>query len=88
MFIQVYIEAYHTVPKGHCRNVVRLMAWCFYAAWTMFPLLFVFGPEGFGHLTGYASTIAHTIADVLSKQTWGLLGHHLRIKVRAVQTTT
>ncbi|GFH21497.1 putative channel rhodopsin, partial [Haematococcus lacustris] len=78
---KVYIEGYHTVPKGHCRNVVRLMAWCFYMAWTMFPILFLVGPEGLGKLSGYGSTILHTVADVLSKQLWTLLGHHLRVKI-------
>lgn len=51
--VQVYIESYHTVPEGHCRIIVRLMAWVFFLSWAMFPILFVLGPEGFGHLTVY-----------------------------------
>jgi len=39
------------------------------------------GPEGFGHLTPWGSIIAHTFADLLSKNLWGLLAHHLRNKV-------
>nr|AER58218.2 channelopsin 2 [Chlamydomonas raudensis] len=78
---KVYIEAYHTVPKGRCRVIVRLMAYCFYLAWTMFPILFALGPEGMGQMSAYMSTILTTIADVLSKQIWGLLGHHLRVKI-------
>ncbi len=77
---QVYIEAYHTVPKGQCRIIVQLMAYCFFTAWTMYPLLFVLGPEGLGHMTAYTSVITTTIADMLSKQVWGALGHHLRVK--------
>lgn len=51
--LQVYIESYHTVPKGICRTIVRAMAWTFFASWGMFPVLFLLGPEGFGHLTVY-----------------------------------
>jgi len=78
---KVYMEGYHTVPKGYCRTIVRLMAYCFYAAWTMFPILFLLGPEGLGQMSAYMSTVLTTIADVLSKQIWGLLGHHLRVKI-------
>lgn len=78
---QVYIESYHTVPKGHCRIVVRMMALFFFSGWTMYPLLFALGPEGLGVMNGYQSTITHTIADIMTKQLWGLLGHHLRVKV-------
>lgn len=78
---KIYVEAYHMVPKGTCRLLVKFMAWCFFTSWIMFPLLFLMGPEGFGHLSPYASVIAHTFADVLSKNLWGLLGHHLRVKV-------
>ncbi len=51
--VQVYIESYHTVPEGHCRMIVRVMAWVFFLSWGMFPILFALGPEGFGHLTLY-----------------------------------
>ncbi|GLI59719.1 hypothetical protein VaNZ11_001663 [Volvox africanus] len=78
---KVYIESYHTVPKGLCRNVVRVMAWLFFLSWGMFPVLFLLGPEGFGHLTVYGSTIGHTIIDLMSKNCWGLLGHFLRLKI-------
>nr|AHH02134.1 protein 124 [synthetic construct] len=78
---KVYIEAYHTVPKGLCRQVVRVMAWLFFASWGMFPVLFLLGPEGFGHIGLYGSTIGHTVIDLLSKNCWGLLGNFLRVKI-------
>lgn len=31
--------------QGHCRMVVQAMAWCFFMAWTLFPVLFILGPE-------------------------------------------
>ncbi|PNH09255.1 hypothetical protein TSOC_004141 [Tetrabaena socialis] len=74
-------KAYHTVPKGNCRLIVRCMAWLFFVSWGMSPILFVLGPEGFGHLTVYGSTIGHTIIDVMSKNCWGLFGHVLRVKI-------
>lgn len=79
---KVYLEAYKTVPKGICKQLVKVMAYLFFVSWLMFPILFLMGPEGFGHLTTYGSTIAHTVADILSKNLWGLFGHHLRYKVR------
>jgi hypothetical protein len=41
----------------------------------------VLGPEGLGIMSAYMSTITTTVADVLSKQIWGLLGHHLRVQI-------
>lgn len=55
----------------------------FFGSWLLFPVLFLMGPEGFGHFSIYGSIIAHTFADLLSKNLWGLLAHHLRNKVRA-----
>jgi bacteriorhodopsin len=40
---RVYIESYHTVPKGICRKLVMLLAWMFFVAWSMFPLAFIAG---------------------------------------------
>lgn len=77
----MYIEAYHTVPKGICRQIVRLLAYDFFGSWCMFPILFALGPEGFGHITAYGSMIAHFILDITSKNLWGLGGHLLRVKI-------
>jgi bacteriorhodopsin len=54
----------------------------FFGSWLLFPILFLLGPEGFGHLPPWVSIIAHTFADMLSKNLWGLLAHALRNKVR------
>jgi hypothetical protein len=40
---RVYIESYHTVPKGICRTLVMSLAWMFFASWAMFPLAFIAG---------------------------------------------
>jgi hypothetical protein len=34
-------------------------------------------------MSRHGSNIAHTIADIISKQIWSMLGHILRVKVRA-----
>nr|AHH02115.1 protein 92 [synthetic construct] len=77
-----YVEAHHCVPKGHCRLVIKLMAYAFFASWGTYPVLWVIGPEGLKHTSWYTNTIAHTLCDILSKELWPFLGHHLRIKIR------
>lgn len=47
---RVYIEAYHTVPKGICRNLVMTLAWMFFVSWGMFPLGFIGGTARFDGL--------------------------------------
>nr|AGT48261.1 VCOMET [synthetic construct] len=78
---KVYIEAFHTVPKGLCRQLVRAMAWLFFVSWGMFPVLFLLGPEGFGHISPYGSAIGHSILDLIAKNMWGVLGNYLRVKI-------
>nr|AEL28924.1 chimeric channelrhodopsin C1V1 variant 2 [synthetic construct] len=78
---KVYIEAFHTVPKGICRELVRVMAWTFFVAWGMFPVLFLLGTEGFGHISPYGSAIGHSILDLIAKNMWGVLGNYLRVKI-------
>eukprot|EP00218_Dolichomastix_sp_CCMP3274_P013063 CAMPEP_0170143336 /NCGR_PEP_ID=MMETSP0033_2-20121228/10355_1 /TAXON_ID=195969 /ORGANISM="Dolichomastix tenuilepis, Strain CCMP3274" /LENGTH=436 /DNA_ID=CAMNT_0010379783 /DNA_START=126 /DNA_END=1436 /DNA_ORIENTATION=+ len=68
----VYLEAWKNVPE-ECKNLVKVMAYCFYSSWIMFPVLFILGPEGAGHITHDGSVIGHTIADLLSKNLWGIL---------------
>lgn len=54
---------------------------CPCAAWTLFPILFVFGPTGIELLSVYGSNIAYCIADIISKNAWSMIGHVLRIKI-------
>mmetsp|Transcript_12019 Transcript_12019/g.30763 ORF Transcript_12019/g.30763 Transcript_12019/m.30763 type:complete len:472 (-) Transcript_12019:54-1469(-) len=79
---RVYIESYHQVPKGRCRNLVKYLCGMFFCSWLLFPLLFIAGPEGTGYLTWSGSTIGHTVADLLSKNIWGLIAHYLQVKIR------
>lgn len=67
----VYLEAYRNVPDD-CRQLIKYMAYSFYGGWLMFPLLFILGPEGAGHISADGSTIGHSVADLLSKNIWGL----------------
>lgn len=78
----VYAEAYENVPVGKCKQLVSQMAYMFYVSWLMFPTLFLLGPEGAGHLSNYGSVIAHTFADLLSKNLWGFWSLFLRQAVR------
>nr|AHH02106.1 Chronos [synthetic construct] len=78
---KVYIESYHTLPKGVCRKICKIMAYVFFCSWLMFPVMFIAGHEGLGLITPYTSGIGHLILDLISKNTWGFLGHHLRVKI-------
>nr|AHH02118.1 protein 93 [synthetic construct] len=78
---KVYYESYVLVPSGICKLLVAVMAGLYYVSWSLFPILFAIGPEGFGVISLQASTIGHTIADVLSKNMWGLMGHFLRVQI-------
>eukprot|EP00227_Mantoniella_beaufortii_P012566 CAMPEP_0197575022 /NCGR_PEP_ID=MMETSP1326-20131121/568_1 /TAXON_ID=1155430 /ORGANISM="Genus nov. species nov., Strain RCC2288" /LENGTH=417 /DNA_ID=CAMNT_0043137715 /DNA_START=248 /DNA_END=1498 /DNA_ORIENTATION=- len=79
----VYAEAYENVPAGKCQKLVSHMAWMFYLSWMLFPVMFLLGPEGAGHLDNDGSVIGHTFADLLSKNLWGIWSVFLREAVRA-----
>jgi len=77
----IYIESYYTMPHGVCKNMVLAMAAVFFTSWFMFPGLFLAGPEGTNALSWAGSTIGHTVADLLSKNAWGMIGHFLRLEI-------
>mmetsp|Transcript_37645 Transcript_37645/g.93597 ORF Transcript_37645/g.93597 Transcript_37645/m.93597 type:complete len:437 (-) Transcript_37645:414-1724(-) len=81
----VYLEAFRNIDDD-LKPLVKYMTYCFYSSWCMFPILFVAGPEGFGHITPAGSIIGHTIADLLSKNLWGIFDWWLdyQVKVRAM----
>ncbi|GMH35170.1 hypothetical protein BSKO_03038 [Bryopsis sp. KO-2023] len=79
---KAFIEGYHKVPKGRCRNYVKGMAYAFFGSWVWYPILFMLGPEGFGHLSIAGSDIGHTAVDMFSKNIFGFLGHFLRLEIQ------
>eukprot|EP00210_Caulerpa_lentillifera_P003400 g3244.t1 len=50
--------------------------------WEEFYVCVIERPEGFGHLSIAGSDIAHTFVDMLSKNTFGIIGHFLRLEIR------
>lgn len=78
---QVYIQAYYEVPKGQPQKAVRWMTWAYFMSWPLFPVFFLAGPVGFGHLNKHGDLIAHSIIDMLSKNGWGILGWYLRYAI-------
>ncbi|KXZ47652.1 hypothetical protein GPECTOR_34g811 [Gonium pectorale] len=78
---KVYREAYEAAPAGRCKWLVKVNAVIFFSSWTMYPVLFVLGPEGTGVISLLESTTAHTFVDLMSKNIWGLVGHTLRVAV-------
>jgi len=79
--LEVYVESYANVPPV-AKRTVAILTYMFFASWGSFPALFLMGPEGFGHMNQNWSTIMHSIADLFSKNLWGLYGWYLRIQVR------
>lgn len=79
----VYVEAWRSVPD-ECKSLLKVMAYFFYSGWLMFPVLFVVGPEGAGHLSDAGSTIGHSIADLLSKQSWGVCEYLMENKLHLI----
>jgi len=80
--LQVYIEAYRVVPRGTCQRMVIAMAIIYFISWSLYPIVFAIGPEGFGENMSYhVMNLLYTAGDVLSKNVWGILGHILRNKV-------
>ena len=83
---------YHKRPPHIVRTVLtspsplsrQVMAYFFYSGWLMFPVLFVVGPEGAGHLSVHGSTIGHSIADLLSKQAWGICEYLMENKLHVI----
>eukprot|EP00227_Mantoniella_beaufortii_P007488 CAMPEP_0197591930 /NCGR_PEP_ID=MMETSP1326-20131121/14094_1 /TAXON_ID=1155430 /ORGANISM="Genus nov. species nov., Strain RCC2288" /LENGTH=445 /DNA_ID=CAMNT_0043157513 /DNA_START=176 /DNA_END=1513 /DNA_ORIENTATION=- len=76
----VYLEAFRSVDDD-LKGLVKYMTYCFYSSWCMFPILFVAGPEGFGHISPAGSIIGHSIADLLSKNLWGIFDWWLDYQV-------
>ena len=61
LLLQIYIESFYVVPKGLCRSLVKYMAWCFFVSWVGFPIIFLAGPDGFGHITIWAEVVGKAL---------------------------
>jgi len=79
--LEVYVESYANVPPN-AKKTVSIMAYMFFMSWLCFPLFWLLGEEGFGHVNQNMSTILHSIADLFSKNLWGLYSWYLRVQVR------
>lgn len=54
-------------------------------SWTLFPILYIIGPECFGLISNPVSIIGHVIGDIISKNLWGLLAWKLRLRLLALK---
>jgi len=79
--LEVYVESYANVPPN-AKKTVSIMAYMFFLSWMCFPLFWLLGQEGFGHVNQHVSTTLHAIADLFSKNLWGLYSWYLRLQVR------
>ncbi|WIA30744.1 hypothetical protein OEZ86_000810 [Tetradesmus obliquus] len=72
-----------TIVMGVTAAIASGYVKVFFTSWLGYPVLFVLGTEGFfGVLSPWGSVVGHCIVDLLSKNLWGFLGHHLRIHVQ------
>lgn len=72
-FIFVYEFAYF---HGICED--KKMIKIFFLSWTIFPILFLLGPEGFGAIDLGTSSLLHAIGDLLAKNLCGVYINHLK----------
>eukprot|EP00242_Pyramimonas_sp_CCMP2087_P003546 CAMPEP_0198230456 /NCGR_PEP_ID=MMETSP1445-20131203/114672_1 /TAXON_ID=36898 /ORGANISM="Pyramimonas sp., Strain CCMP2087" /LENGTH=614 /DNA_ID=CAMNT_0043910999 /DNA_START=599 /DNA_END=2443 /DNA_ORIENTATION=- len=79
--LEVYVESYANVPPN-AKKTVSIMAYMFFLSWFCFPLFWLLGEEGFGHVNQHMSTCLHAVADLFSKNLWGLYSWYLRLQVR------
>ena len=49
-------------------------------SWTLFPLLFLLGPEGFGVMTQEISIICHGLGDLFAKNFYGYIAYKIQIR--------
>lgn len=60
-----FIKSYYSYPE-HARNWIVALAVLFYVSWSMFPVLWLSGPEGYGALPLSGSLVLHGLLDILS----------------------
>ena len=79
----VYLQAFANIHP-ELQGMIKFMSAVFFAAFIMYPILFVAGPEGFGHVSPEGSIIGHAMADLLSKSLWGVCSWWLACQVKAL----
>lgn len=60
--------------KTYRRNVMLLT----FVSWTLFPILFLLGPETFGVISWEWSTVGHCVGDLISKNLYTFISWHFR----------
>lgn len=63
---------YDEYPENK-RYLVTTVSAIFHGSWLLFPLLFVLGPNMLALITAEHSIISHSIADLISKNLWGVV---------------
>jgi len=73
----IYTEALRVYPMN-ARLTLRFTAGLFFISWSMYPLFWLLGPDGFSIITNDTSTALHAITDLFAKNLWGYLMFRVR----------
>lgn len=74
---QVYAESHHVVPNQH-KTWIIVMGTIFFTSWGVYPILFIFGQEGFRLISHPLANGLMGATDLISKNLWGFMGWKLR----------
>ncbi|KAK3244318.1 hypothetical protein CYMTET_45081 [Cymbomonas tetramitiformis] len=73
----LYKEALIIYPE-EAKVKLGTMCFLFFTTWTLFPIFFALGPEGFGQITLSTSVVLHAVNDLFAKNLWGYLAYDVR----------
>ncbi|MFX0077703.1 MAG: bacteriorhodopsin [Candidatus Hermodarchaeota archaeon] len=69
-----YIALLITLFKGAPREGINSqLMWFIIIFWSLFPIVFLFAPTGFGLITTFIATILYAALDVITKLIYGLI---------------
>lgn len=67
-----------TIYPVEAKLKLEIMCFLFFTTWTLFPVFFALGPEGFGQITLSTSVVLHAVNDLFAKNLWGYLAYDIR----------
>uniref|UniRef100_A0A7S0QVT0 Uncharacterized protein n=1 Tax=Pyramimonas obovata TaxID=1411642 RepID=A0A7S0QVT0_9CHLO len=79
--LEIYVESHANVPPV-AKKTVTILAYMYFFSWGSYPVYFLLGPEGFGHINPAWSDVCHAVTDLFSKNLWGIYSWYLRVQVR------
>ncbi|KAK3233187.1 hypothetical protein CYMTET_56505 [Cymbomonas tetramitiformis] len=75
--MEVYNRAYALYP-AQALPYINLMRAIFFITWSLFPVFYILGPEGFDAISLETSVVLHVLNDMFAKNLWGFLAYYVR----------